>query len=353
MGRRHKHRPVAPAPVAEPDVPPGQWRPIRVELEGAMAEGIEVGTVQTRTRALLQGDTLRLDHWWYHPAYDEEPNTHVDWIPLAAFLKGRAQDEVLERFGPAGLGHLLDLCRAARPDLRWIDAREHPRPARPAPREPGPLSRWADAAADRLGEWASLGGGLALIGLLVAIIAGGLSASAASWWWHGRVLNDLRPRAARVVLHEVSVAERDIGGGHKRARKGVALFFTPRVGFEPLAAPGQPAPTGPLLRTLEEAPRFERRSEAFDWMRQHHPLDAERTLWLRPGDPVDAGSDFRLDPAQAPGAWALAGEIGINLLLSTFVYLPLGLLAIGLTAVGILGVASLASGRWKSGPASR
>ncbi len=323
------------------------WQPGTCDFEGSRHACLERITVQTRTRVFLSADEVIVDRWWYHPQYDDEPNTLAERFAIADFMRGDGQLEVLETFGTRALDRMLDECRKVRPSQAVRDVR--------APGRSPKTGRWHWLGAarevllrqlERLPAWpepSGLGGGCALI--LLLIIAGTLylMATPLSWWWHGRVADDLVALPAVVVAHELVVETRSISGGHKRSSQGIRTVYTPQIGFRPLPA-GRAADAPEALKarqynTVRDMPGFSAAQETRSWMRHRHPLGQEVTLWFRPQDVDAKQADFIHSREQLPDGWDLLRELIINVLLTTFIYLPLVVLA--LMGVGMVGLAAV------------
>ena len=325
------------------------WKEDICNFEGRCYPGIRRTTVQTRTSAFLTGDEVIVDHWWYHPQYDEEPNTRVERFCIADFMCGAGQAEVLESFGTRALDRLLAECRSLRPTQRVRDIRCDIE-------KPGKLSwTWLTVCTERLSQLIDrlvslpTGAGGALILLLIAAGTAYLMAAPLSWWWHGRVADDLLAVPALIVSHETIVEKREISNGPKRSSKGIRYVYTPLIGFSVAVLPPDMQSATPLplgLSTSRDMPEFPGSKETRTWMSENHPVGQERTLRFRPHEADLRKADFILSSSQIPNGWDLLRELLIDVLLTTFIYLPLVVLA----AMGIgIAISALLSGWRRTG----
>ncbi|MEN9843580.1 MAG: hypothetical protein RLZZ612_1409 [Pseudomonadota bacterium] len=337
MSRRKKPRLLRSPPSQSQEA----WRPYSEWVNGHLCEGFEISSTQTGTRVLFVGEVLLFKRWWYHPAYDEAPNTDEFQVGIRDFLDGKSQRSVLLELGAEVFEHLLGLCQAKHPDVKAVNLRVS---------DDGKVERnqgncgvsglrfqwwpqWMEWLNDRFADWQ--GSCHACWGLLVVVLFATLVSlsSSLTWWWHGRVLKDLQAHTAQVLIHDLSVSQRSVGGGHKKPPTGVTYVFTPVIHLELESSKTV------LMHRLNAWPTLESRTQAQQWMQTHHPLGQRLTIWTLPTE-VTADTVFVLSPDKTPDFWRLLGEAVIQFLLMGFIYLPLLVLALLIAGVLMFAVAS-------------
>lgn len=105
------------------------WADAQISFEGQTHACLQHVTSQTRISAFVTETEVIVDHWWYQPQYDAEPNTRIERHGITGFLNGEGQAGILSSCGPRALDRIQRKCRAREPQpsdnnihvTHWVD----------------------------------------------------------------------------------------------------------------------------------------------------------------------------------------------------------------------------------------